>query len=103
MVDDTTFTVELAAPRADFPVALSYSVFVPLPESFFDDPDAFGDNPVGNGPYKIAEDGWVHGESLKLVPNESHNGPRKARRTPASSCTPRRTRRTPTCCRTTST
>jgi len=78
VVDDTTFTVELAEPRADFPVALGYSVFVPLPESFFDDPDAFGENPIGNGPYKFAENGWVHGESLNLVPNESYNGPRKA-------------------------
>ncbi len=78
VVDDTTFTVKLAQPRADFPVALGYTVFFPLPESFFDDPDAFGDAPVGNGPYKLSEDGWVHGESLNLVPNESYTGPRKA-------------------------
>jgi oligopeptide transport system substrate-binding protein len=78
VVDDTTFTVELAQPRADFPVALGYSVFVPLPESFFDDPDAFGEHPIGNGPYKIADDGWVHGESMKLVPNETYDGPREA-------------------------
>lgn len=78
VVDDTTFTVELASPRADFPVALGYTVFFPLPKSFFDDPDAFGDAPIGNGPYKLSEDGWVHGESLGLVPNETYNGPRKA-------------------------
>ena len=78
VVDDTTFTVELADARADFPVALGYTVFFPLPESFFDDPDAFGDAPIGNGPYKLGEDGWVHGESLSLVPNENYNGPRKA-------------------------
>ncbi|QEO09604.1 peptide ABC transporter substrate-binding protein [Protaetiibacter larvae] len=78
VVDDTTFTVELASPRADFPIALGYTVFFPLPESFFDDPDAFGEAPIGNGPYKLAEDGWVHGESLALVPNDSYTGPRKA-------------------------
>lgn len=78
VVDDTTFTVKLAQPRADFPVALGYTVFFPLPESFFSDPTAFGEAPVGNGPYKLAENGWVHGESLKLVPNEDYNGPRKA-------------------------
>ncbi|QNO36799.1 ABC transporter substrate-binding protein [Protaetiibacter sp. SSC-01] len=78
VIDDTTFTVELAEPRADFPVALGYTVFFPLPEAFFEDPEAFGDAPIGNGPYKLGEDGWVHGESLSLVPNENYNGPRKA-------------------------
>ena len=78
VVDDTTFTVELAQPRADFPVALGYTVFFPLPESFFEDPEAFGDAPIGNGPYKIAEDGWIHGEKLSLIPNETYTGPRKA-------------------------
>jgi len=78
VVDDTTFTVELAQPRADFPVALGYTVFFPLPESFFEDPEAFGDAPIGNGPYKIAEDGWIHGEKLSLIPNETYDGPRKA-------------------------
>ena len=27
--------------------------FAPLPESFFKDPKAFGEKPVGNGPYKL--------------------------------------------------
>ncbi len=78
VIDETTFTVELAQPRADFPVALGYTVFFPLPESFFEDPDAFGEAPIGNGPYKFSEDGWIHGERLSLVPNESYDGPRKA-------------------------
>ncbi|WP_255513465.1 ABC transporter substrate-binding protein [Homoserinibacter sp. GY 40078] len=78
VVDDLTFTVELAQPRADFPVALGYTVFFPLPESFYDDPEAFGDAPVGNGPYKLSEEGWQHGESLNLVPNDDYSGPRKA-------------------------
>lgn len=79
VVDDTTFTVELATARADFPVALGYTVFFPLPESFFDDPDAFGNAPIGNGPYKLSADGWKKGESLGLVPNETYTGPRKAK------------------------
>jgi oligopeptide transport system substrate-binding protein len=78
VVDDTTFTVELATPRADFPSALGYTVFDPLPESFFDDPEAFGEAPIGNGPYKFGEDGWKHGTSLSLVPSESYTGPRQA-------------------------
>ena len=75
VVDDTTFTVELAAPQSDFPTTLGYQVFAPLPESFFDDPDAFGQNPVGNGPYKL--DKWEHDAVISLVPNDKYDGPRK--------------------------
>lgn len=78
VVDDTTFTVELAQPRSDFPVALGYTVFFPLPPSFFEDPEAFGEAPIGNGPYKLSEEGWLKGESLGLVPSETYTGPRKA-------------------------
>jgi len=78
VVDDRTFTVDLTAPQADFPVALGYTVFFPLPEVFFEDPEAFGEAPIGNGPYMLAEDGWIHGEKLSLVPNPDYNGPRKA-------------------------
>ena len=76
VVDDTTFTVELAAPQADFPLSVGYQVYSPLPESFFDDPAAFGEAPIGNGPYKL--DKWSHDESISLLPNDSYNGPRKA-------------------------
>lgn len=76
VVDDTTFTVELAAPQSDFPTTLGYQVFAPLPESFFDDPEAFGQNPVGNGPYKLEK--WEHDAVISLVPNDKYDGPRKA-------------------------
>jgi len=74
-VDDTTFTVELAAPQSDFPTSLGYQVFSPLPESFFDDPETFGQNPVGNGPYKLEK--WEHDAVISLVPNDKYDGPRK--------------------------
>jgi ABC-type transport system substrate-binding protein len=54
VVDDQTFTVTLTAPFAQFPVTLGYNPFFPLPESFFDDPEAFGERPVGNGPFRAA-------------------------------------------------
>ncbi|KDA06553.1 ABC transporter substrate-binding protein [Microbacterium sp. CH12i] len=75
VVDDTTFTVQLAAPQSDFPISLGYQVFSPLPESFFDDPEAFGEAPIGNGPYKL--DKWEHDSVISLVPNEGYDGPRK--------------------------
>ncbi|MFQ4149229.1 ABC transporter substrate-binding protein [Arthrobacter sp. LAPM80] len=77
VVDDNTFTVELAAPGSDFPLRLGYTAFYPLPESAYKDPAAFGQNPVGNGPYKLAPNGWAHNQSIKLVPNDKYTGPRK--------------------------
>lgn len=76
VVDDTTFTVELSQPESDFPLRLGYTAFMPLPEAAFEDPKAFGEKPVGNGPYKLTE--WNHDVNLKLDVNESYHGPRKA-------------------------
>lgn len=76
VIDDLTFTATLTQPQADFPVALGYTVFFPLPEAFFEDPEAFGDAPIGNGPYMIDE--WVHDEVISLVPNPDYDGPRAA-------------------------
>lgn len=77
VIDDRTFTIELQQPEADFPLRLGYSAFFPLPDSAFDDLKAFGEKPVGNGPYKLAE--WEHNQSATLVPNENYEGPRKAK------------------------
>ncbi|MGO2541736.1 MAG: peptide ABC transporter substrate-binding protein [Specibacter sp.] len=79
VVDDTTFTVELAQPESDFPLRLGYTAFYPLPESAYADPKAFGQNPVGNGPYKLADGGWKHDVSIELVPNDKYKGPREAK------------------------
>lgn len=76
VTDELTFTVELAAPQSDFPISLGYQVFSPLPESFYDDPEAFGQAPIGNGPYVLDE--WVHDSVISLLPSESYDGPRKA-------------------------
>ncbi|ALV46187.1 ABC transporter substrate-binding protein [Arthrobacter alpinus] len=78
VVDDTTFTVQLSQAESDFPLRLGYTAFFPLPESAFADPKAFGQNPVGNGPYVISADGWKHDVSIALVPNEKYEGPSKA-------------------------
>src|SRR5690606_10283247 len=51
-------------------------VFSPLPDSFYDDPEAFGEAPIGNGPYKLEK--WEHDSVISLVPSETYDGPRKA-------------------------
>lgn len=80
VVDATTFKVTLKQPEADFPLRLGYSAFYPLPKAAFDDMEAFGENPIGNGPYKFAKEGaWEHNVQVELVPNEEYDGGRKAK------------------------
>lgn len=79
VVDDTTFTVQLNKPASDFPVRLGYSAFYPLPEVAFEDMEAFGQSPIGNGPYMLdGESAWKHDEQINLIKNDDYNGPRQA-------------------------
>ncbi len=79
VVDDLTFTVDLVAPEADWPLRLGYTAYYPLPEAAFEDIEAFGENPIGNGPYMFAaEDAWTHEEKIDLVTNPDYDGVRKA-------------------------
>ena len=71
--DDLTFTVELGAEFSEFPITVNYNAFYPLPESFFDDSEAFNEAPVGNGPYMM--DGtWEHDQRVSVVRYEDYAG-----------------------------
>jgi ABC-type transport system substrate-binding protein len=73
VVDDTTFEVELLEPFSQFPLTVGYNAFYPLPDVFFDDPKAFRDAPVGNGPYEM--DGkWKHDQFVKVTKYEDYAG-----------------------------
>ena len=75
VVDDHTFTIE-ASP--DFPDRLGYSAYYPLPDVAFEDMEAFGQNPIGNGLYKLDGEGaWKHDESISVVKNDTYVGPRE--------------------------
>ncbi|MET3637906.1 MULTISPECIES: peptide ABC transporter substrate-binding protein [Curtobacterium] len=75
---DDEFTVTLKSAQSDFPLSLGYSAFMPLPSDFYKDTKAFGENPIGNGPYKLDGKGaWTHNQSIKLVTNEDYAGKRK--------------------------
>ncbi|XNN88905.1 peptide ABC transporter substrate-binding protein [Curtobacterium flaccumfaciens] len=77
-MDDDEFTVTLKSAQSDFPLSLGYSAFVPLPSAFYDDTKAFGENPIGNGPYKLdGKKAWTHNQSIKLVTNKDYEGKRK--------------------------
>ncbi len=76
VVDEKTFTVKLSQPEADFPERLGYSAYFPLPESAFDDMEAYGESPIGNGPYQLADSGWERNKQITLEPSESYEGAR---------------------------
>lgn len=79
-IDDHTFTITLNSPVAtDFAQRLGYSAYYPLPDVAFDDMKAFGEHPVGNGPYKLASDtAWKHDVQIDLVKNDDYTGARQA-------------------------
>jgi oligopeptide transport system substrate-binding protein len=53
VVDDTTFTIKTSEKVSNLPVRLGYTVFAPLPDSFFKDPKAYAQKPIGAGPFKV--------------------------------------------------
>jgi peptide/nickel transport system substrate-binding protein/oligopeptide transport system substrate-binding protein len=77
VVDDTTFTITLSSAFAQWPAVVGYNPFYPLPPSFFEDPEAFGSQPIGNGPFQ-AESEFVPGEGITLTRYEDYAGDNKA-------------------------
>jgi len=53
VVDDHTFTIKTSDKVSNLPVRLGYTAFAPLPDSFFSDPKAYGEKPIGAGPFKL--------------------------------------------------
>ncbi|MEI6452332.1 MAG: peptide ABC transporter substrate-binding protein, partial [Actinomycetes bacterium] len=76
-LDDHTLQVTLRYPFADFPTALASLVAAPVPEEYVQSlgttadarNKAFGEKPVGNGPYVLGS--WTHGSQIVLVRNPS--------------------------------
>lgn len=75
--DDYTIEVELKEPHSDFPLILAHQAYFPLSDSALENPDEAGENPVGTGPYKLAD--WQHNSELTIVPNEYYEGENKAK------------------------
>ncbi|MFI5669188.1 ABC transporter substrate-binding protein [Streptomyces sp. NPDC051704] len=77
VVDENTFTIELGNAVPYFAYKLGYEVFSPLPESFYKDPKAAGEKPVGNGPYKFKS--WEHKKQIELTRFDDYKGENKAK------------------------
>ena len=73
-VDDYTFTAKLKNPTSDFMSRLGYVAYAPLPDSTLADPEAGGQAPVGNGPYRLIS--WDHDSRIVLEPNPAYAGGR---------------------------
>ena len=77
VVSDTEFTVTLAEPQSFWSTRLGYAAYSPLPEAFFEDPEGFNEEPIGNGPFMM--DGpWEHDVAIKTVAYPDYQGEDKA-------------------------
>lgn len=78
VIDDHTLEITLAGPYSQFPLVLGTPAFYPLPEVFFEDPEAFNEAPVGNGPFMM--DGqWEHDQTINVVRYDDYPGDRAAK------------------------
>ena len=70
--DDYTFTIKTTEKVSNMPVRLGYTAFAPLPDSFFNDPKAYGEKPIGAGPFKL--DSWTKNTEIKLSKFADYSG-----------------------------
>jgi oligopeptide transport system substrate-binding protein len=77
VIDDHTFTVDLTQPSIDFELELGFAPFYPLPQSAYRNMNAFGEHPIGNGPYMFTD--WQHNVRIDMVPNPGYHGGRPAK------------------------
>jgi ABC-type oligopeptide transport system substrate-binding subunit len=74
VVDDLTFTVEFEEADPEFPLKMAYAAYFPMPTVALEDPQAFEEQPVGNGPFEM--DGvWEHDVRVPLKRYEDYQGP----------------------------
>ena len=69
------------SPESDFPLRLGYSAYFPVPDAAYDDAGkitkAYGEAPIGNGPYKLTDKGWERNKQISMVPNPDYTGAHK--------------------------
>jgi ABC-type transport system substrate-binding protein len=78
VIDDNTFTVELVNPDPEFPLRLARPETFALPDSALEDLPAYGEQPVGNGPFMM--DGpWEPDVRIRAVRYPDYQGPDPAK------------------------
>ena len=74
VLDDYTLQVTLSYPFADFDYVVAHTALAPVPrEEVEKDPAAYAENPVGNGPFMMAEP-WQHDQYIKVVRYDGYYG-----------------------------
>ncbi|MGA4851096.1 peptide ABC transporter substrate-binding protein [Streptomyces sp. G5(2025)] len=76
-LDETTIEVTLSKRVPYFEYKLGYYTWAALPKAFFKDPKAFGQKPIGSGPYKFEK--WQHKKLIQVKANPDYQGPNKAK------------------------
>ncbi len=73
VVDEYTVQINLTQPDTALPLILSDRAGMMVsPTAFNTDPDGFGQNPVGTGPFQFDE--WLTGESVTVKRNDNYWG-----------------------------
>ncbi|MBN1628364.1 MAG: ABC transporter substrate-binding protein [Thermoleophilia bacterium] len=66
-IDANTLEVTLSYAFGDFEYVVGHPALAPVPKAVVEaDPAAFGDKPIGNGPFMMAEP-WSHDQYIKVV------------------------------------
>lgn len=75
--DDYTLVVNLIQPFSDFDAQVADYATAPVPANSTDTEDdyqQFRAHPIGNGPYKVDDDGWVDSQYVRVVRNDDYWG-----------------------------
>lgn len=80
VVDDKTFTIDLAQPNTNLPLILGGAGLDPLPDSVLKSKDwkAYDAKPISNGPYMM-DGSWEHNSQIKVKRNPKYAGPDKGK------------------------
>lgn len=70
-LEDGRLRLRLQYPFAEILAVLADPALVPVPARADEDPAAFGDNPVGNGPFAMAEP-WQQNQFIRLAAQSEH-------------------------------
>ncbi len=73
VIDERTFEVTLSEPFSQYPLKLMYTVFYPMPDSAFEDLEAYEEAPIGNGPFQM-DGSWEHDVQVRQVRYEDYPG-----------------------------
>jgi ABC-type oligopeptide transport system substrate-binding subunit len=73
-LDERTLRIRLSIPDRSFLTTLADPSLVPVPVAADDDPDAFAEQPVGNGPFRMTEP-RERDAFLRLRRNAEHHSP----------------------------